>query len=131
MMTTSEVKFDAYMKQYATARLKNPLIAENCATYSELESINKYDNVRWFGGRANAQGFGVTESGELIGLFSSVPGAGNDLIAHAISEGAIRLDCFDGYLTSLYERHGFVEVHRAANWNEGQPNVVYMELQDE
>ncbi len=131
MITTSEVKFDAYMKQYAAARLKNPLIAENCATYSELEHVETHEAVRWFGGRANAQGFGITSTGELVGLFSSVAGAGNDLIKHAIREGATYLDCFDGYLPTLYSKHGFVETRRERNYTDGQPDIIFMELRDE
>jgi hypothetical protein len=37
---------------------------------------------------------------------------GEILIQNAISNGACKLDHFDGYLTNLYSKMGFVEVNR-------------------
>lgn len=76
-------------------------------------------------------GFIVCEDGELVGLFSRVRGRGDELVRAAIKAGARRLDCFDGYLTELYARHGFREVRREPNWTPGGPDVVYMALEDE
>ncbi len=74
-------------------------------------------------------GFAVRDSGELVGVFSGVKGRGDALVKAALEIGATHLDCFDaGPLVALYERHGFVIVRREANWFEGGPDVVYMEL---
>ena len=73
-------------------------------------------------------GFIVKATGELVGLWSHVPGNGNGLVTAAIAYGATSLDCFDGYLPTLYGRHGFVIVRREANWIAGGPDVVYMHL---
>lgn len=73
-------------------------------------------------------GFIVKQDGELIALFSMVRRSGDELVQQAIELGANRLDCFDGYLTGFYERNGFMEVDRLANWTPGQPDVVFMQL---
>lgn len=79
-------------------------------------------------------------NGELASLFS-LPGSyyGDLLVCHAVTHGAHKLSCFDtqGKLPSLYERHGFEEVFRAAwddtfapsNWSYerwGRPDYVEM-----
>jgi len=77
-------------------------------------------------------GYGVTMNGELVGLFSLVPGRGKDMVQEAIDmDGARRLDCFDGFLPEYYKQFGFVEYMREANWTPGGPDVVYMELHSE
>lgn len=73
-------------------------------------------------------GFAIAAHGELVGVFSLVKGRGAELMRHAIYRGAHFLDCFDGYLTSFYASHGFVEVARVQNWTPGGPDVVYMAL---
>jgi hypothetical protein len=55
-----------------------------------------------------------------------VRGRGDALVSDAIARGAKHLNCFDGYLPTLYARHGFVEVRREPNWTEGGPDIVYM-----
>lgn len=52
---------------------------------------------------------------ELVSVFNNEPGVkniGETLIQNAISNGACKLDHFDGYLTNLYSKMGFVEVNR-------------------
>lgn len=73
-------------------------------------------------------GFIVKPDGELVGVFSSIPGRGDALISAALNAGATHLDCFDGYLTEFYARHGFREYRREPNWTPGGPAVVYMGL---
>jgi hypothetical protein len=63
-------------------------------------------------------------SGELMGLWGR--GIGDFLIRDAISLGANRLDCFDGYLPRLYSKHGFQAILRSPNYTKGQPDVVWM-----
>lgn len=71
-------------------------------------------------------GYAIRANGELVHVFSRVPGRGDQLVESAVENGAYRLDCFDGYLPSLYARHGFVEYDREDNWTPGEPDVVYM-----
>jgi hypothetical protein len=74
-------------------------------------------------------GYAVKPGGELVGVFSTVKGRGEIIVRDAIENGATHLDCFDGYLPTLYGRHGFVETSREANWAPGGPDVVYMALE--
>ncbi len=73
-------------------------------------------------------GFAVRDDGELVGVFSLVKGRGNEIVQSAIFMGATKLDCFEGYLTALYGRHGFVETRRERNWSPTGPDVVWMQL---
>ncbi len=74
-------------------------------------------------------GFAVSHTGELVGVFSRVKGRGPELMKHAIYRGATHLDCFEGYLSAFYARHGFVEVGSERNWGgDHLPRVVYMAL---
>lgn len=73
-------------------------------------------------------GFAVREDGELVYVWSVERGRGNALVSSAVRVGATYLDCFDGYLPSLYERHGFRRVKTVPNWTVGGPDVVYMAL---
>lgn len=73
-------------------------------------------------------GYVVRSDGELVYVFSRVPGRGAAMIERAIADGATYLDCFDGYLPTFYARHGFVETRREANWTPGEPDVVFMSL---
>ena len=72
-------------------------------------------------------GYAVSENGELTSVFSCIKGKGDIIMQDAIKNGAKHLDCFDGYLPSFYQRHGFKETRREQNWTAGQPDVVYME----
>ena len=71
-------------------------------------------------------GYCVRPNGDLVYVFSTVKGRGNLIVVKAMMDGAETLDCFDGYLPSLYGRHGFVEYAREANWTAGEPDVVFM-----
>lgn len=68
----------------------------------------------------------VIVAGDLRLVFSTVRGRGDALVASAILHGARTLDCFDGYLPTLYARHGFRVIRREANWTPGGPDVVFM-----
>lgn len=71
-------------------------------------------------------GYGVRSDGELVFVHSWTRGQGDAIVTDAISRGARRLDCYDGHLTTLYGRHGFVVTAREPNWTPGGPDVVWM-----
>src|SRR5690242_5796613 len=73
--------------------------------------------------------FSDLDSTELIYVFSTERGRGDFLVRAAVDRSRMgcTLDCFDGYLPSLYARHGFVETDREPNWTPGGPDVVFME----
>lgn len=70
-------------------------------------------------------GFAVLD-GRICHVWSTQRGQGDLLVSAAVKRGGKRLDCFDGYLTTLYGRHGFVVVDRIANWDPEGPDVVEM-----
>ena len=83
----------------------------------------------------------VSKDGEIKGVFkksdSKEKGVGDNVIQEAVASGGRKLDNFDGYLTSIYEKNGFVVVGRT-KFNEqfapegynkekhGSPDVVAM-----
>ena len=72
-------------------------------------------------------GYALSPRGDLQSVFNiGQGGIGDDLISHAVAQGARTLDCFDGYLPRFYARHGFTEACREANWTPGEPDVVFM-----
>lgn len=110
---------------YGRARSESSLIAENTSPYDH------HDGTRYrlaTDGLGNRWGYAVRADGELVFVFSTVKGRGDEIVRSAIEAGAVYLDCFDGHLPTLYARHGFVEVARVPNWNPEGPDVVYMSL---
>jgi hypothetical protein len=88
------------------------------------------DGARCFLTEDGFAGYVLQSGGDLQSVFSSVRGRGDLLVRHAVANGARTLDCFDGYLPTLYARHGFREVRREANWTDGGPDVVFFRLPD-
>lgn len=113
-----------YRAALEAARKDSPRIAEATSPPEEMPS-----NALYLLSRDGKSGYGVSEENELIGLFSLVPGRGMDMVEEAINlDGVESLDCFDGFLPQYYQKFGFVEYKREANWTEGGPDVVYMRL---
>lgn len=91
-------------------------------------------------------GFAIKPDGELISVFSSVRGRGNEIAKNAVLNGALHLDCYEHpvtrHLTELYSRYGFKEIKRL-KWDDqyappgwdfeknGRPDVVFMERKEE
>lgn len=118
---------------FARQTLRQPL-ALNLTLHPE----HHYQNARCFHDSARRAGFAVLD-GELINVFSQAKSWGDCLVTAGVALGAKRLDCFDGYLPTLYQKHGFIEVDRAAwddayappGWRKdlwGTPDVVFMKL---
>jgi len=107
---------------FDAAREASPRIAEATSPF-EVST-----DAAHFLAEDGRSGFVIRTGGELTNVFSTVSGRGDELVAAAIAAGATHLDCFEGYLTALYGRHGFVETAREANWTPGGPAVVWMGL---
>lgn len=110
-----QTHFDAARYHTRIAEATSPFEPSDGATYLLSED--------WL------SGFVVREDGELTNVWSVERGRGDEIVADAIERGAVYLDCFDGYLVGLYERHGFHNVKSVPNWTPGGPDVVYMALQ--
>lgn len=119
---TSAARYKAALR---SARAASSRIADATSKPSEMP-----DDARYFLSEDGQAGFGVTTDGTLIGLFSRVKGRGDVLVNRAIREGARLLDCFDGFLPSYYEGYGFRETERVPNWTSGEPDVIFMALND-
>lgn len=117
------VSATAYRRALQTAQDTHARVADATTPADEWE----WDTFTDYYLTADLQsGFAVRSTGELVGVFSTVKGRGDDLLSRATRYGARRLDCFDGYLVDFYKRHGFRVERREANWVAGEPDVVYM-----
>lgn len=124
MTTLVKVPADQFLDALDDAQQTSELVAENTTLALDMPE----HKVTYWLTLDGKSGYGVTYSGELVGVFSLVAGRGNALVAHAVRHGAYQLDCFDGYLPTLYGRHGFTETKREANWDgEEFPDVVFMQ----
>lgn len=113
-----------YLDALKAARRESPRIAEATSSPEDMPL-----DALYLLSEDGKSGYGVSKDNELIGLFSLVPGRGMGMIEEAINlDGVESLDCFDGFLPRYYEKFGFVEYKREANWTEGGPDVVYMRL---
>ena len=109
---------------YRLARKYNKRICNN--TSVEVPENGTY--FLYFNSLCEPMGFVISPDGELTNLFSEGKGHGDYLVSRALQRGATHLDCFDGYLVELYNKHGFEEYKRELNWTIGEPSVVYMKL---
>lgn len=99
-----------------------------------------YEPMETFLTNDGKSGFAVQPDGTLTNLFSTTRGRGDRLVEEAIWAGARKLDAYDGYLPTLYARHGFRETERLTwdpqyapeGWEGtfGTPDVVFMELKE-
>lgn len=83
-------------------------------------------------------GVTVSADGEVGNLFANNDqGAGGAALDHAVANGGTWLNCFDGALPKIYQRHGFTEVarlkfdpeHKPEGWDMASldsPDVVFM-----
>jgi hypothetical protein len=78
-------------------------------------SVDEYKNMQTFLSKDGKSGYALKPNGELVSVHSVERGRGDDIVRHAVHQGAKKLDAFDinKKLTDLYSRHGFVEKARA------------------
>lgn len=120
----SNVKMPYFRKHFEAARADSEQIRQ--AT-SEWHSEPGTRYFLWSNG-VDYAGYALRSDGELVYVFSTARGQGSAIVESAIGNGATYLDCFDGYLPTLYGRHGFETVATVPNWTPGEPDVVYMAL---
>ncbi len=113
----------AFLFALSTARKFSAQVSSATSAPDEIPT-----SARFFLSENGRAGYGITAEGTLISVFSLDRGKGNAIVSDAIANGATNLDCFDGYLPTLYARHGFTVTHREANWTPGGPDVVFMSL---
>lgn len=106
-------------------------------------TTEEYKDMRLFISPDGKDGFAIKPDGDIVSVFSSGGNKVYGMLALAIEEGGTKLDAFDTVLPDIYEVAGFREVNRDAwsdeyapdgwdkgtfsEFNEGEPDVVYME----
>lgn len=116
-----------FITAFTHAARHRTLIETNCASIGSVEDWQNYSCYLEEDGNS---GYAIKHfDDELCFVFSMYKGRGAAIVADACTRGAVRLNCFDGYLPELYKLHGFEESSRVANWNSGGPDVVYMRRQ--
>ena len=114
------VKFGA---AFNAARAQSAQIREATSAFEDRDDMTLYVLA------PDAQsGYAIRPDGELVYVFSLVKGRGRFIVSSAIADGAVYLDCFEGYLPRLYGGHGFERVATVPNWTPGGPDVVLMAL---
>lgn len=104
----------------------------------------EYEGMRLFMTEDGQNGFAIKPDGDIVSVFSSGGGKVHPMLTLATQEGGSKLDAFDTVLPDLYGINGFreiarepwVEKHRPEGWdkevfaryNNGEPDVVYMEF---
>ena len=114
----------AWLRALSNAQRESVLVATSTTPASDLLR----QGIHGFVSADGLSGYGVSHEGELVGLFSTVKGRGDELVESAKANEAWFLDCFDGYLVRLYSKHGFEEYNRVPNWTQGAADVVFMAL---
>ena len=87
---------------------------------ASVELKDDYTDINLYLSEDGESGFGIKPNGDIVSVFSSkkVKGRAHHLLEMAIYEGGGRqLDCFDIYLTKIYEIHGFKPVAKM-KWND-------------
>jgi len=65
-------------------------------------------------------GFAIKDGDDIVSVHnnSSLRGLGSEFMRKAKEVGGARLDHFDGFLSGLYRKHGFVDVYEIYQWDE-------------
>jgi hypothetical protein len=104
-----------------------------------------YAGMRLFVSEDGKSGVAVKKDGDIVSVFSS-GGAGRSVMELAVAAGGTKLDAFETILPEFYAAHGFVATSRLtwsddqapqdwdkaafSKFNDGQPDVVFMALDD-
>lgn len=112
------------------AAFKKALLQNSRAETLTDYSTEELQGMKLFMLKGGKAGYAIKNGSELVNLFNNggeaTKGAGPWLVIHAIENGARHGDHFDGFLTGFYQKLGFTQVRREANWTPGGPDVVYM-----
>ena len=126
-----------YLQKLSNAKLENP------GKYWSVDNVDFETAINCKIIETHDGMCAVKPDGDIIGLFkfpeTQKTGVASELLKLAIKAGGCKLDNFDGYLTRIYEKHGFVIADRVSfdpnfapnGWKLetcGCPDVVYMVL---
>ena len=98
---------DAFKNAIAKAKQS---LGDNGAS---VEFKDDYTDINLYLSEDGESGFGIKPNGDIVSVFSNNKAEGGRsayMLEMAISQGGRQLDCFDIYLTKIYEAHGFKPV---------------------
>lgn len=112
---------------------------------ASVELKDDYTDINLYLSEDGESGFGIKPNGDIVSVFSNNKAEGGRshyMLEMATAEGGRQLDCFDIYLTKIYETHGFKPVAKMKwddeyipegwnkdnfkDYNNGEPDVVFM-----
>lgn len=77
---------------------------------ASVELKDDYTDINLYLSEDGESGFGIKPNGDIVSVFSNNKAEGGRshyMLEMATAEGGRQLDCFDIYLTKIYEAHGF------------------------
>lgn len=80
---------------------------------ASVELKDDYTDINLYLSEDGESGFGIKPNGDIVSVFSNNKAEGGRshyMLEMATAEGGRQLDCFDIYLTKIYETHGFKPV---------------------
>lgn len=114
------------------------------SAYVHVYEPEEYAEKRLFVVNAGCAGCAVTKDGDIVSVFKNDDMAQKDdvekistaLLLTAIENGGKKLDCFDGFLSENYMKHGFIPVCKVPfndefapdGWNferDGRPFIIF------
>ncbi len=128
IMAFREISDTYFGQTFGLARDFHEQIREATSEFSHETGTRYFLDTDGKDGQPGWAGFGIRSDGELVYVWAIGGGRGDDIVTHAVENGATYLDCFDGYLPTFYARHGFEAVATVPNWTPGGPSVVLMAL---
>lgn len=112
---------------------------------ASVELKDDYTDINLYLSEDGESGFEIKPNGDIVSVFSNNKAEGGRshyMLEMATAEGGRQLDCFDIYLTKIYEAHGFKPVAKMKwndeyipegwnkdnfkDYNNGEPDVVFM-----
>lgn len=86
---------------------------------ASVELKDDYTDINLYLSEDGESCFGIKPNGDIVSVFSSSKEKGRSsyMLEMATAEGGRQLDCFDIYLTKIYEAHGFKPVAKM-KWND-------------
>ena len=87
---------------------------------ASVELKDDYTDINLYLSEDGESGFGIKPNGDIVSVFSNNKAEGGRshyMLEMATAEGGRQLDCFDIYLTKIYEAHGFKPVAKM-KWND-------------
>ncbi|MBI2410310.1 MAG: hypothetical protein HYV32_00240 [Candidatus Kerfeldbacteria bacterium] len=117
------------------------LVCDDKRAFLTLYTAGEYyaKQTRLYLSADQLSGFGVNPNGEIISVFSLIPGRGQALTTAAVRCGGTRLDCLGEHLRALYESCGlrvveilaWAEEYAPEGWDYaryGRPNFYAMTI---